>query len=418
MVFLEIVFLVLLLVLALPVLVFALQLAMALPARGKHQAAESAESAELPQPTDWADRADRAPASAGRRPSIAVLVPAHDEAAGIGATLGAVLAQLQPGDRLLVVADNCSDDTSAAATAAGAEAIVRCDAVRRGKGYALDFGVRHLALAPPEIVIIIDADCLPGAGALGLLAYRSLAAQRPVQALYLMRSPAGASLKTKVAEFAWTVKNFTRALGFQRAGLPCQLMGAGMAFPWSLIAQAELASGHIVEDLKLGLDFARKGQAPLFCPEALVTSVFPANPQGVQSQRTRWEHGHLAMMLKEGPPLLLESVRSGNRDLLALTLDMCVPPLALLTLLALVVCMAGMLLWAVTGDALPWSLALIHPAILGLAVLLAWARFGRAILSLRDLAYAPLYALWKIPLYLKFLVRRQVDWVRSHRDGS
>ncbi len=396
MVLLEIVFLLALLVLALPVFVFALQLALAMPARSK----------------------DQAPAAMGRRPSIAVLVPAHNEAAGIAAALKSVQAQLQQGDRLLVVADNCSDDTAAAALAEGAEAIVRCDAVRRGKGYALDFGVRHLALAPPEVVIVVDADCLLGAGALDLLARRSLGAGRPMQALYLMRSPDGANLKTKVAEFAWTVKNWTRALGFQRAGLPCQLMGAGMAFPWPLIERAELASGHIVEDLKLGLDFARQGQAPLFCPEALVTSVFPANPQGEQTQRTRWEHGHLAMMVKEGPPLLLESVRSANRDLLALTLDMCVPPLALLTMLALAFCVLGMVLWAMTGSALPWSLALINPVVLGLAVLSAWAKFGRGILTLGDLAYAPIYALRKIPVYVAFLVRRQVEWVRSHRDRS
>ncbi|NMM27759.1 MAG: glycosyltransferase [Glaciimonas sp.] len=392
MAFFETIFQLLLLLLSLPVLVFATQLAIAMPAeRKKH-------------------------ASVSYRPSIAVLVPAHNEAAGIVATLGSIQAQLQVGDRLLVVADNCTDDTASAALANGAETIERCDPAQRGKGYALDFGVRHLALAPPEVVIIVDADCLLQSGALELLACRSLAANRPIQALYLMQSPAGASLKTKVAEFAWSVKNWARALGFQRAGLPCQLMGSGMAFPWPLMEQAELASGHIVEDLKLGLDFARKGQAPLFCPEAQVTSVFPVNAQGVQSQRTRWEHGHLGMMLKEGPRLLLESLRTGNRDLFALTVDMCVPPLALLTLVVLIFGLVGMALLALTGNALPWSLALISPAILGLAVLLAWGRFGRSILTFRNLAYAPIYALSKIPLYLKFLVRRQVEWVRSHRD--
>ena len=392
MVVLEIIFLLVLLLLSIPVFVFAIQVVIALPA------------------------ARRKPDPGGYRPSIAVLVPAHNEAAGIAATLCSIRAQLQHGDRVLVVADNCVDDTAATALMAGAETIERHDPGRRGKGYALDFGVRHLEQAPPEVVIIVDADCLLQDGALDLLACRSLAANRPVQALYLMQSPLGAGLKTKVAEFAWTVKNRARALGFQRAGLPCQLMGSGMAFPWPLIEQAELASGHIVEDLKLGLEFARLGQAPLFCSGALVTSVFPTRQEGVQSQRTRWEHGHLAMILKEGPRLLLESLRTMNRDLFALTLDMCVPPLALLTLMVLVFCLLGMVLWAVTGDALPWSFAFINSAVLGLAVLLVWARFGCGILSFRNLAYAPIYALSKVPLYVKFFVRRQVEWVRSHRD--
>jgi hypothetical protein len=38
-----------------------------------------------------------------------VLVPAHNEESGIAATLAALLPQLAAGDRLLVVADNCSD---------------------------------------------------------------------------------------------------------------------------------------------------------------------------------------------------------------------------------------------------------------------------------------------------------------------
>jgi hypothetical protein len=85
-------------------------------------------------------------------------------------------------------------------------------------------------------------------------------------------------------------------------------------------------------------------------------------------------------------------------------------------LLSLVLGVFSLLPWALTGSAMPWLLALINPLLLGVAVLLAWSRFGRAILSLGDLAYAPVYALRKIPLYLKFLVRRQVEWVRSHRD--
>jgi cellulose synthase/poly-beta-1,6-N-acetylglucosamine synthase-like glycosyltransferase len=392
MILLEAIFLLLWLLLSAPACVFVLQLLMARPGAPK--------------------------VAAGRRPSIAVLVPAHDEGAGIIATLASIRAQLEDGDRVLVIADNCSDDTADIARAAGAQVIERVDAVRRGKSYALDFGVRHLALAPPEVVIIVDADCLLTGGALDVLARRCLAADRPVQALYLMHSPPGASLKGKVAEFAWTVKNWARALGYQSMGLPCQLMGSGMAFPWPAMAQAELASGHIVEDLKLGLDFARQGQAPLFCPEARVSSVFPANVEGAQSQRTRWEHGHLAMMVKQGPGLILESLRSRNRDLFALSIDMCVPPLALLVLLSLVFCVLGMLLWAATGSSLPWLLAIVNPLLLGCAVLLAWSRFGRAILSLGDLAYAPMYALKKIPLYVKFLVRRQVEWVRSHRDKS
>jgi glycosyltransferase involved in cell wall biosynthesis len=124
------------------------------------------------------------------RPSIAVLMPAHDEATGIAPVIAAVKASLRQNDRLLVVADNCSDDTADVAARAGAEVVERFDTSRRGKGYALDFGVRHLATRPPEIVVIVDADCLVEGDAFDRLANQCAATGRPAQALYLMHAPA------------------------------------------------------------------------------------------------------------------------------------------------------------------------------------------------------------------------------------
>ena len=85
-------------------------------------------------------RKDGAPTAGTSRAPLAVLVPAHDEEEGIAATLAAVLAQLGPHDRLLVVADNCSDATAAVARAAGAEVVERSSDLR-GKGYALAHGI-------------------------------------------------------------------------------------------------------------------------------------------------------------------------------------------------------------------------------------------------------------------------------------
>ena len=46
------------------------------------------------------------------RPTIAVLMPAHNESLVIAQTVQSVLMQLSNQDQLLVVADNCSDDTA------------------------------------------------------------------------------------------------------------------------------------------------------------------------------------------------------------------------------------------------------------------------------------------------------------------
>ena len=358
------------------------------------------------------------PTALTTRPRVAVLVPAHNESSVIAATLHSILPQLQQHDRLLVVADNCSDDTATLARGVGAEVVERTNTLQRGKGYALDFGMRHLAGTPPEVLIIVDADCHVRAGSIDCLASRCIESGLPIQALNLMHAPEGAGLKVRIAEFAWRVKNFVRPSGWAQLGLPCQLMGTGMAFVWRDLSLIDLANGHIVEDLKMGFDFCRSGKPPLLCPEALVSSYFPRSDEGVNTQRTRWEHGHLGVILSDTPKLLVESIRRRNWNLLGMTLDLLVPPLALLTLLAMAGFAITWLWFALSGSLLPALVATTGVLLLGAAILLAWGRFGREVISFTTLLYAPFYALRKISLYIGFILKRQVDWVRSKRDDS
>jgi cellulose synthase/poly-beta-1,6-N-acetylglucosamine synthase-like glycosyltransferase len=347
---------------------------------------------------------------------ITVLIPAHNESSGLLPTLHTVLTQLGPQDRCLVVADNCSDDTANQARAAGVEVIERHDSVHRGKGFALDFGLQHIRSHPPEVVVIVDADCLLSSGSLYQLAHRCIQQQRPVQAYYPMLPPESPSLKMRVAAFAWQVKNFTRPLGMFALQLPCQLMGTGMAFPWPLLAHANLANGDLVEDMKLGIDLARTGHPPIFCPSACVTSYFPSTVQGAQSQRTRWEHGHLQTIFKEVPRLLWQSLRERNLSLMAMALDLAVPPLALLTLMVLLTLGGSAAVMYFGGPSTAWWLSLLIFGLLTVCVGFAWWQVGRTYLTFLDLLKIPIYVLWKIPLYFKYLARKQVEWVRSQRD--
>jgi cellulose synthase/poly-beta-1,6-N-acetylglucosamine synthase-like glycosyltransferase len=361
-------------------------------------------------------RIDKFPQMEDARPRLAVLMPAHNEASIIATSLRSVMPQLADRDRMLVVADNCSDETQTIAESEGAEVILRSDLVRRGKGYALDFGVRHLEKDPPDVIVVIDADCQITPGSIDKLARVGAQTQRPVQALYLMHAPTDAGLNLRIAEFAFLVKNQVRPTGLHRLGLPCQLMGTGMAFPWACINTAPLATGHIVEDLKLGIELARRGDFPLFCLEALVTSKFSISTEGSQSQRTRWEHGHIGVILSDAPRLFLDSVLKFDIKLMSMALDLAVPPLALLTLANGLIWLCGGLLFLATKVAIPLIIATISLGLLTLSIFVSWGLYGRHVVSLADLGLAMYYAIMKIPIYARFLVTRQMDWVRSKRD--
>jgi len=116
-----------------------------------------------------------------RVPRTVVLVPAHDEEDCLPAALRTLEPELGEGDRIVVVAHNCSDRTAMVARARGAEVVEARDAGTGGKPDALKAGLRALDVDPPEVVVIIDADCRVMPGSIRTLAMAAAASGGPVQ---------------------------------------------------------------------------------------------------------------------------------------------------------------------------------------------------------------------------------------------
>jgi cellulose synthase/poly-beta-1,6-N-acetylglucosamine synthase-like glycosyltransferase len=361
--------------------------------------------------------ASRVGDSSQPRPSAGVIMPAHDEAAVIGETVAKVLAELGPDDRLVVVADNCSDTTAEIARAGGAEVVERRDAERRGKGYALAAGHAHLVPAPPEVTIVVDADCHPEPGSLETLARQAIATGRPAQSRYDMAVPEGGGVRSAISSLAFAIRGRVRGRGLARLGLPCTLGGTGMAWPWALVGADDLATGDIVEDMRLSVDLTTRGSGPYYCPQATVSSVLPAQDGAEASQRTRWEHGSLSTILSSVPRMVGRAVRRLDLRLLAAAIDQAILPLSLLVVADVLAAGAAATAWAIGWSSI-WPFICLAVA-LGLTVVgvgIGWARFERHRIPARQLLAAPLYVAWKLPMYFSFVVRRQRAWVRTERD--
>jgi cellulose synthase/poly-beta-1,6-N-acetylglucosamine synthase-like glycosyltransferase len=354
------------------------------------------------------------------RPRVAVILPAHNEEKCIGHTLTSIKAQLADNDKVLVVADNCSDSTARIARESGALVVERHDLLHRGKGFALDFGLQFLnSISSFDVIIIIDADCSLGAHFIEILSSRCMRTNRPVQAAYLMGLAKEYQYNFgSIKVLAWRIKNYIRPLGGQFLGFPCQLMGSGMAFPGNLLLKSNLATGSIVEDLKLGIDLAIEGHPPIFCPEAVILSDFPINSKAMHSQRRRWEHGYLSSMVRYIPVLIYQSARRRDLSLLAMAADLSVPPLALFSLLSLGAFSAALVLFIVTGLSWPILANSVPTALLFATITIIWFRHGRSVVSFSELRLFPLYVLSKIPLYFSFLTSRQTHWVKTDRDDA
>ncbi|MEX0715284.1 MAG: glycosyltransferase family 2 protein [Planctomycetaceae bacterium] len=348
-------------------------------------------------------------------PRTVVLIPAHDEAAVIGETLAHLLPTLPASARAIVIADNCNDETAPLARIAGADVLERRDLRRRGKGYAIEFALSKLEADPPDVVVVFDADCRGDAELIDTIARVAHRTRRPVQALDLVETDGPAASIHAVSSLSFRFKNLVRPAGMARLGLPCHLMGTGMAIPWSRLRDVRLCGGNLAEDMQLGIDLAIAGFPPLFRPEVGVTSPAPSERSAFVSQRTRWEQGHLATLSTQVPRLLLAGVRRRRLDLIGMALDLAVPPLSLLVMTWAFVFVLAIAFGFFGGTWWPAGALAVQGGMMLAAVAVGWAKHCRRHVPLRVLAAIPIYMLRKLPIYVSFFFKRQKQWVRTER---
>lgn len=355
--------------------------------------------------------------------AVAVIVPAHNEAGILEQCLRSIIPQLKEQDRVIVVADNCTDSTSDIARANDAECIERENQKLRGKGFALQFGIDHLASDPPGTVVFVDADCVVNEGAIEKLASAAAQTQAPVQALYLMKAPSSPeadkaqSSAFAVAEFAWAFINKVRMRGLDRLFGVTRLTGSGIAMPWRVAAASSFGSSEIVEDLAMTVDFVKRGLSPRLIEGALVTSEFPISKEERIRQTARWEHGSRRLAKRNTIDNLASSLSGRNLKLFALTMDMLAPPMVLFFIyLFAIASFAGIA--AITGITTPLIISVCAIVIAFAAVFAGWLGFGREIIGLRDVGGLVSFALAKIGVYKSTGRDSAKSWTPTRMDGG
>ena len=348
-----------------------------------------------------------------------VIVPAHDEAAGIGRTVKSLFALDWPAElrRVLVVADNCADNTAAIARAAGAEVVERTDANLRGKGYALQLAYEIATRESwAHAVVVIDADTDTDPGLLRAFAARIRAGAQAVQAFYGVRNPR-ASWRTRLVTIALAIFHRLRGRGRERLGVSSGLRGNGMCFTLETLRVVPHNAFSLVEDLEYGVALGRAGIRVWYADEAEVRADMVATEQASRSQRQRWEGGRLHFARQNGAPLLLQALRERSPLLLDLAADVLTPPLGYFGLGAGVLALIAIVAWTWAGVANVVLLLACVP----LAVLLVHLARGVSLSGLGarawlDLAAAPVYVLWKISLLLRRRAGASGAWVRTKRE--
>jgi cellulose synthase/poly-beta-1,6-N-acetylglucosamine synthase-like glycosyltransferase len=349
-----------------------------------------------------------------------LIVPAHDEASGIATTVKSLLALDYPVDlrRVVVIADNCTDDTAARAREAGALVLERHDLTLRGKGYALKEAFARSLDAPftAGAVVVIDADTVVSPNLLRAFEARLSRGAQAAQADYRVRNPE-ASWRTRLMTIALAAFHQVRSLGRARLGVSSGLRGNGMCLRTSLLRAVPYDAFSLVEDLEYGL---RLGEARIcveYAPEALVFGEMVSEAAGSRSQRLRWEQGRALLRRSHGFSLLCRGLAQRSLLLLDLALDVLIPPLAQLLVAEVGALLAFALLWAVLGvggaAALACAFAL---GCLGVYVLGGWWHSATGARGLLDLAFAPVYVVWKLALPRRAAAAKGPEWIRTSRE--
>lgn len=290
-----------------------------------------------------------------RHTRIVVVVPAYNEAATIAATVRALSAQTRPVDRVIVVPNNCSDDTAAVARATGAEVWDMPGRNPHKKAGALNWSINLLLpdLHDQDLLLVTDADSVLAPGAVAA-AVRTLD-RRGVGAVCadyrLGRQPRLLDV-LQGNEYA----RFSRWV-WRKGGKAIVLSGVATLFRASVLRQilAARGSGELpgypgelyhrdpaTEDIEMTFAVRALGYRPRVAPGFdAVTDSMPT-VQALITQRVRWQRGMLDSLRLYG----LRRWNAGNwlRQLGIYGSSLLVP-------LYLVVVVSG---WLVLGE-LPWD---------------------------------------------------------------
>lgn len=336
----------------------------------------------------------------------AVLILANNESNLIASTVESVRQALEPGDAVLVIADNCQDDTAPQAAAAGASVYERQTGAPYGKGAAIQWLVHQAwdELTKYDLLVVVDADNRLPPDFMG-----EVKAGYPgdgiLQCLVLPVEYQGSSLSTLITLSELyeqkTIDSIRTALGW-----PVRLRGTGMVIPPQLLKLVADEIDTEVEDFALSLLYAARGVKIRRNNRAIVFDPKPRESILASRQRARWFRGQMlafwryrreiGQLIQRGPKgwALLDSLFLKPRWLIDLLLTLLAILLSRISLL-----LAGVVFLRVLIDlvCLAWTIMVSNER----------TRFLKAILHVPEFIW-----MWLRGMLLAF---RRTTWLRARK---
>jgi cellulose synthase/poly-beta-1,6-N-acetylglucosamine synthase-like glycosyltransferase/peptidoglycan/xylan/chitin deacetylase (PgdA/CDA1 family) len=232
---------------------------------------------------------------------VSVIVPAHNEAANIAATVRSLVASDYPQLEVIVVDDGSTDGTARIVRQLRLAEVKVISQPNAGKPAALNTGIRH---ARGEILVLVDGDTVFEREAVG----RLIQPMRDEQV-------GAVSGNTKVANRTgllgrWQHLEYVIGFNLDRrlfdvARCMPTVPGAIGAFRRAALRDVGgVSSQTLAEDTDLTMAVIRAGWRVEYAPDAVAWTEAPASLRQLWRQRYRWCYGTMQAMWKHRRSLL------------------------------------------------------------------------------------------------------------------
>lgn len=333
----------------------------------------------------------------------AVLIPAHNERVYIERCIKSIKDSYLNGDEvdIVVIADNCTDDTGERALSFGAKVLVRNNLEKKGKGYALNYAFSQLK--DYDLYIIIDADTVVSKSFLVDMIHGYKSGYEVMQGGYFVKNRV--TNRNSLMNLALLIFHGLRPSAKEKLGLSVGIFGNGFALSKDIVEKVPYDTFSIVEDLEYHLKLIKNKVKVHYIEEAKVYADFPISKSGQKSQRARWEGGRIFLFKEYFKDLIVE-VFNGEFYLLEALMELLIIPLSNYFLISTLLIISPYIFYT-----------LYVYLLLFLYVTSSMYRFGDK-KDLYSLLFFPYYLFWKIinlPLIL-LNSKKNSNWNRTKRD--
>ncbi len=244
---------------------------------------------------------------------IGVIIPAHNEEMLLPRLLRSLATQdySRALFDVIVVADNCTDETGQLASSFGAKVLERHDSERIGKGYAIKYALDNIQIDRYDAIFIVDADSILDKNALRNLNQVFQGSAAVIQCYNGVANPDD-SWFTRLLDVSRTLSNEIFEPAKEKLGLSSHLMGNGMSINKKVIERYGWNAFTVGEDWEYYAQIISAGQRIAFARDVRVYHQESRTLKQATPQRMRWSSGRMAVAWRYGLRIFAAGLVKGD----------------------------------------------------------------------------------------------------------